>query len=195
MQPSLVLSVETEELGIAAGLQDRVVQVYGGLVFMDFSRDVDGRSRTAWRMASTSRWIRALLPPLYVAYSEEAGEPTEVLHNNLRARFDQGDADVVDAMRQFAELAQQARDAPVRRAGRNVGPTGSTGTSICADRSASCRANHVRMVEVARRVGASAKFAGSGGAIVGVYEDDAMFERLVRELGTDRLPGLQADID
>ena len=37
--PSLVLSVETEELGIAAGLQDRVVQVYEGLVYMDFARD------------------------------------------------------------------------------------------------------------------------------------------------------------
>jgi glucuronokinase len=27
-------------------------------------------------------------------------------------------------------------------------------------------------------VGASAKFTGSGGAIVGTYEDDAMFEKL-----------------
>ena len=42
---------------------------------------------------------------------------------------------------------------------------------------------HVEMIEVARRVGASAKFAGSGGAIIGVYEDDAMFRDLVRELG------------
>ena len=39
VQPSFVLSVEREELGIAAGLQDRVIQVYGGLVFMDFTRD------------------------------------------------------------------------------------------------------------------------------------------------------------
>ena len=28
-----------EELGITAGLQDRVVQVYGGLVYMDFARE------------------------------------------------------------------------------------------------------------------------------------------------------------
>ena len=34
------------------------------------------------------------------------------------------------------------------------------------------------MVKVARAAGASAKFAGSGGAIVGTYEDDAQFERL-----------------
>src|SRR5207247_1909841 len=37
VQPSLVQSVETEELGIAAGLQDRVIQVYEGLVYMDFA--------------------------------------------------------------------------------------------------------------------------------------------------------------
>ena len=35
-----------------------------------------------------------------------------------------------------------------------------------------------RMVMVARNAGASAKFAGSGGAIVGTYEDDSHFERL-----------------
>src|SRR5262245_36356523 len=45
-QPSFVLSVENEELGIAGGLQDRVIQVYEGLVFMDFDksreREVEG---------------------------------------------------------------------------------------------------------------------------------------------------------
>jgi glucuronokinase len=35
------------------------------------------------------------------------------------------------------------------------------------------------MVETARSVGASAKFTGSGGAIVGLYQDEAMFARLV----------------
>jgi glucuronokinase len=34
------------------------------------------------------------------------------------------------------------------------------------------------MVELAREIGASAKFAGSGGSIVGTYEDEAMFARL-----------------
>jgi glucuronokinase len=37
-QPMLVLSVEKEELGIGAGLQDRVIQVYEGLVYMDFDK-------------------------------------------------------------------------------------------------------------------------------------------------------------
>lgn len=34
-----MLSVETRELGINAGLQDRVIQAYGGLVYMDFSKE------------------------------------------------------------------------------------------------------------------------------------------------------------
>ena len=35
-----MLSVEVKELGINAGLQDRVIQAYGGLVFMDFSPEI-----------------------------------------------------------------------------------------------------------------------------------------------------------
>ena len=39
-----------------------------------------------------------------------------------------------------------------------------------------------KMVETARGVGATAKFTGSGGAIVGTYDDDAMYQRLVDAL-------------
>ena len=34
---ALALSIEVDDLGIAAGLQDRVAQAFGGLTFMDFS--------------------------------------------------------------------------------------------------------------------------------------------------------------
>ncbi|KAK3744354.1 hypothetical protein QZH41_016482, partial [Actinostola sp. cb2023] len=37
LQPKFVLGVEMDELFIQAGLQDRVIQVYEGLVYMDFS--------------------------------------------------------------------------------------------------------------------------------------------------------------
>ena len=37
---------------------------------------------------------------------------------------------------------------------------------------------NLEMVTMARSAGASANFAGSGGAIVGIYDDEAMFERL-----------------
>jgi glucuronokinase len=38
----------------------------------------------------------------------------------------------------------------------------------------------IAMVERARAAGASAKFAGSGGAIIGTYPDDAIYDRLVQ---------------
>src|SRR3984957_11543251 len=38
LQPQMVLSVEKDELGINAGLQDRVIQTYEGIVFMDFDK-------------------------------------------------------------------------------------------------------------------------------------------------------------
>ena len=41
-----------------------------------------------------------------------------------------------------------------------------------------------RMVDVARSSGASAKFAGSGGAIVGVYRSEAEYDALQHALST-----------
>jgi glucuronokinase len=38
------------------------------------------------------------------------------------------------------------------------------------------------MVETARACGASAKFAGSGGAIIGICADEAMYAQLVSRL-------------
>ena len=38
------------------------------------------------------------------------------------------------------------------------------------------------MVETARRAGASAKFAGSGGAILGTYDGEAMFSNVLASL-------------
>ena len=37
---------------------------------------------------------------------------------------------------------------------------------------------NLEMVHTARKVGATSKFAGSGGAIVGTYRDEEMFARL-----------------
>lgn len=176
VQPSLALSVETEELGIVGGLQDRVIQVYGGMVYMDFSRQAmrheDGYDHGLYEPLDP-----ALLPPLYLAYSEQQGEPTEVTHRPLRVRFEQGDPDVVRAMHRFAELTVAAKAAllagDVRELSRLMDENFDTRRSICQLHPA-----HIEMVETARRAGASAKFAGSGGAIIGIYRDEATFARL-----------------
>ena len=42
--------------------------------------------------------------------------------------------------------------------------------------------SNFEMVQVARQCGASAKFAGSGGSLIGMYADEDMFSRLKVEL-------------
>ncbi len=110
VQPSLVLSVETDELGIAAGLQDRVIQCYEGAVYMDFDREqeeiVNGLRCYAYEALPVEE-----LPPLYVAYHTALGEPTEVFHNDIRGRYKRGEPAVIEAMAHFAGLAAAGRDA------------------------------------------------------------------------------------
>jgi glucuronokinase len=43
IQANLILETETRELGVPAGLQDRVIQTYQGLVYMDFSKEIMDR--------------------------------------------------------------------------------------------------------------------------------------------------------
>jgi glucuronokinase len=180
LQPSLVLSVETDELGIAGGLQDRVVQVYGGLVAMDFTGDVMQQQEGLW-YGQYEKLDNSMLPSTYVAYASELGEPTEVVHNDLRSRFQQGDEELVVAMQQLAAITQEARccleNGDQEQFGRLVNKNFDIRQSICQVHPA-----HLAMVEAARSTGATAKFAGSGGAIVGTYQDEPMYQALCQTL-------------
>jgi glucuronokinase len=175
-QPMFVLLVEQEELGITVGLQDRVIQVYEGLVYMDFdsSREhvVDGL-----RCYHYEPMDPALLPPLYVAHHETLGEPTEIFHNNIRERFNRGDEAVVGAMTRFAGLAADGRAAllarDTERLARLIDANFDTRRGIYR-----LPPWQIDMVDSARRCGASAKFAGSGGAILGTYTGESMFATL-----------------
>jgi glucuronokinase len=165
----LALAIEVEDLGIAAGLQDRLVQAHGGVLLMDFAA---GR----WEPLDP-----ATLPPLYVAWREDAGEPSGRFHGALRARFERGDPAVRGAMTELGDVARAG--AAALRDGDH------TALARLVDRTFDIRAEiadldprHVRMIEVARSVGASANYAGSGGAIVGTLPDPDAFGELERAL-------------
>ena len=173
VQANIVLETETKELGVAAGLQDRVVQAYEGLVFMDFDRSL----METRGFGLYERLDHSLLPNLYVAYRTNLSEGTEVFHNDLRQRFDSGEPRVVDAMKRWAAIAEDGRDALL------------TGDSARFDRlineNFDLRASlyrispeNLQMVRAAREAGATAKFAGSGGAIIGTYRNTRHFREL-----------------
>ncbi len=172
---TLIRNVENEDLGIGAGLMDRVMQVYEGCVFMDLNKEhLDVHGYGIYEEIDIK-----LLPPLYIAYRTELAEGSEVFHNNIKERFFRGDPDVVQAMKDFGQIAQTVRDLLVAGRGREIGPW----MDKNFDRRRSMfklSDGDIEMVERARSVGASAKFAGSGGAIVGTYPDDAAYEQLVK---------------
>lgn len=181
VQPSLVLAIESQELGITAGLQDRVIQVYEGLVFMDFAPE-QMQEQGGYLHGRYEPLDPRLLPNVYVAFSTDEGEPTEVFHNDIRGRFNRGEPAVVQALGRCAALAAQAREA-LLSGDRNR-------LNRCIDDNFEQRRGiynlppgQVAMIDSARRVGASANFAGSGGAIVGLFRDDAMRADLRRVLG------------
>ncbi|MEZ0385797.1 MAG: mevalonate kinase, partial [Verrucomicrobium sp.] len=174
IQPNLVLSVENDELGIPAGLQDRVIQVYEGVVFMDFNR---GHMETLGH-GIYEELDPALLPKLYVAYTKRLSEGTEVFHNDIRSRWNRGERDVVSAMYHWANLAERVKELLLSGRGREIGPLLNENFDV-RRRLYKISPGNIEMVEIARAVGASAKFTGSGGAIVGTYDDDAMFDKLV----------------
>jgi len=83
VQANIALETETRELNVPAGLQDRVVQAYQGLVYMDFSRSL----MEARGYGEYEHMDAGLLPNIYVAYRTSLSEGTEVFHNNLRERW------------------------------------------------------------------------------------------------------------
>ena len=154
------LAVEAEDLGIAAGPQDRIAQAYGGITYMDFS--------------GTPRYesLAPRLPPLLIAWRSAAAEPSGLIHDDLGARFSRGEAVVRGAMGELARAARAAREAVL--AGDVAGLCRSVDASFEARRAMLVLdPRHVEMIELARAAGASANYTGSGGAIICVCRSEA----------------------
>ncbi|MBL8029274.1 MAG: GHMP kinase [Fibrobacteres bacterium] len=187
--PNLILSVETVELKLAAGLQDRVIQVYGGLVYMDFNREL----MTATGHGRYESLPLDRLPKLYVAYRQDLAEVSDVVHSNLRSRFDSGDPVIHNAMKFFASITDQAKAVLLGTSDLDLG------TLMNSNFDKRCEIMHIsepnmKMVQLARSTGATAKFTGSGGAIVGTYKNEEMFDNLSDILNKENIAIFKPEI-
>lgn len=178
VQPTLILSAERDELDISAGFMDRVTQAYEGCVYMELPEAmIKEKGHGIYE-----RLDPKLLPDLYLAYKLSLGKVSGKVLNDIRMRYERGDAFVIDTLRQIAGLAELGRAAllagdkealfdlmnknfDLRRKIMNIHP------------------GNIEMIDTARRLGASAKFAGSGGSILGIYKSPEMYEKLASELG------------
>lgn len=175
--PNIILAAETEELSINAGLQDRVIQVYEGCVFMDFDKDYmaqHGHGRY-------ERLDTALLPKLYMAYKTDLSKVSGTVFNNLKERFEKGDEFVHRIIAELADVAEQGRQAIINRDYSLLNELIDHNFDLrCKIMNIS--ASNMELVNTARKCGASAKFSGSGGAIIGMYQDDETLNKLVINL-------------
>lgn len=175
--PTLCLEAERDELGIQCGLQDRVIQMYEGVVFMDFEKElVESTGHGRYERLSLPS-----LPNLYIAYDPNRAEVSGKYHRKLRVLFEEKKPDILAAMTEFADIAQRGRDALVAGDIAKL-PELVNANFDLRDRIFNVSPANRNMVMTARRCGASAKFAGSGGAIVGTYEDEAQYAKLVSGL-------------
>ena len=177
IMPGVILSAEKEELHISAGLQDRVIQSYEGMVYMDFCKELVQKQGYGEYIPLKPE----KMPPLYVSFDPNRAEVSDVTHRNLRLLFEQGDPTVVGAMQKYRDLTDRGHAAlmagdweALHRITNENFDLRKTFMPIAME--------NQRMVDVARSTGASAKFAGSGGAICGVYHGERQFNQLTAAL-------------
>lgn len=174
---NLVLETETKELGIAAGLQDRVAQVYEHPVCMDFNKAyMEEHGYGDYQLLDAGH-----LKNLYIAYRTQLSEGTETTHNSLRARYDIGEPAVLQAMQDWSNLSTEFMSTLSKPVSRERTLKLNELINANYDLRASLvpiAEGNTEMIKAARSTGASAKFTGSGGAIIGLYQDEVHYEVL-----------------
>ncbi|KAL4568301.1 hypothetical protein LXL04_023910 [Taraxacum kok-saghyz] len=177
IRPQLILNAE-KELGIVAGLQDRVAQVYGGLVYMDFEKSkMDECGHGIYTQLDTS-----LLPPLHLIYAENPSDSGKV-HSTVRQRWLDGDKFIILSMEKVANLALEGKTALLEKDYAKLATLMNQNFDLRRRMfgDAALGGVNIEMVEVGRRVGAATKFTGSGGAVVAFCPEGPSQVKLLEE--------------
>ncbi|MES2622400.1 MAG: GHMP kinase [Bacteroidota bacterium] len=185
---NLILSVEKDELHIGAGLQDRVAQVYGCPVFMNFKKELLVQQGYGEYLP----FDKNLLPPLYIAYRTSLSEGSEITHNNFAKRYAENNAEVHEAIEQWTKLTEDAWE-KLQTGDKNIGDLLNQNFDI-RKKMMNVSKGNLQLVETARSVAASAKFTGSGGAIIGTYENEEMFDALKQTMKSINTEVFKPDI-
>jgi glucuronokinase len=123
---------------------------------------------------------------LFIAYRTDLSEGSEVVHNNFRERYEFGDQEVLKSVKEWADLTDKGKAALENQDYISLAEYINRNFDIRRSVMNISKAN-IRMVELARSAGASAKFTGSGGAIIGTYDDEQMFGHLKQILGAENI--------
>jgi glucuronokinase len=175
--PSVALQAEVGELGITAGLQDRVVQAYEGCVYMDF----DKKNMESKGHGTYERLAPAIFDNLYIAYKLELGKVSGTVLNDIKSRYDRGDIEVIKTLKEIAALAEKGKE-PLQKGDIRALHALVNSNFDLRKKIMKISESNLELVDAARACGASASFAGSGGSIVGFYENSEMLTKLIIDL-------------
>jgi glucuronokinase len=172
---SLALLVESHDLGIPAGLQDRVVQAHDRPMIMRFgtgdARSLGGMPAGAYEVVRPATPVGFL-----VAHRADGAESSVVAHAELDARDRADDPRVRAATARLAALAESAASAMA------TGDLAALGAAMDGSFDARAelvdlRPDHVAMVGAARDAGAHVNYSGSGGAVTVLCREPAVAVR------------------
>jgi glucuronokinase len=174
--PTLILEAERDELGINAGFMDRVIQVYEGCVYMDLDEKIiQEKGHGIYERLSPK-----FLPKLYLAYKPALGKVSGKVLNDIRQGFDRRDPVVIETLRQIAGKAETGKQALLKKDFDTIKRLMDENFDL-RSQIMNINEGNREMIMTARACGASAKFAGSGGSIIGMYDDEEMYARLDSE--------------
>ncbi|MFC1563658.1 mevalonate kinase [candidate division KSB1 bacterium] len=177
VQPNIVLSAEKDELSINAGLQDRVIQVFEGCVYMDFNKNtMDEKKHGIYEKINPE-----LLSNLYIAYKTDLGKVSGSALNEIQTRFEMKDPIVLKTLEQIANLAVLGKQAILNH---NMKELSQLMKENFYHRKKIMQINesNMELIRTAEKCGTTAKFAGSGGSIIGIYDNNKIFNNLVSEM-------------
>lgn len=178
VQPSLILEAEREELGINAGYMDRVVQVYEGCMYMDLDQKLIKEKGHGFY----ERIDLSLLPDFYLAYKPDLGKVSGRVLHDIRKGYESGDRHTISTLKRLADIAEEGKTALEQGEKNRFFDLMNLNFDLRSKIMFISDTNK-EFIQEARRCGASAKFAGSGGSIIGMYLGENMFDKLVAKLG------------
>jgi glucuronokinase len=169
-RPRLILAAE-EALGITAGLQDRIIQVYGGLVSMDFTDNSNRNSSFPLLCKSIDPGQLPSSPPLHFIFNAASppGKNSGSIHSKFKEKWRLGDKNIRNQMQEIADLVPQGVTALENKDFLKLTSLMKRNFQLRKSmfgEAALCKESF-KMIELAEYVvGVAAKFTGSGGAVV-----------------------------
>ncbi|KAJ3227457.1 hypothetical protein HK099_001913 [Clydaea vesicula] len=171
VQANLALNAEKLELSISSGHQDRVIQTYGGVVYMDFRESLMKERGWGEYEKLEDNVSFEVFDGLWLAY---VGQPKNsgLVHNKVRSKFENGDKEVIAAMEEFGSFAKGGLQALKNRNRKEFALLMEKnfnlrrkiyGDDVIGERS-------LKMIEIGKKYGFAVKFSGSGGACIGLWK-------------------------